>query len=146
VVCYDSDSESGTCAIAARVASAVRPGMLIGLSGELGAGKTVFVRGLVAALGGNPAQVRSPTFTLMNVYEARLPVFHFDLYRLREAGELDGIGFDEFAHGEGVAVAEWADRFAEVVEAADAWIDLAFGEGDSSRRITVRGLEIAGEG
>ncbi len=123
--------------LAARLVETAVSGEVYGLVGPLGAGKTVFVRGAVRGLGGDPAQVRSPTFTLMNLYAARIPVSHFDLYRLAAESDLDGIGFDEFARGDGVTFVEWADRFREVADAADVLVRIEFGDGPDERRITV---------
>jgi len=134
---FRSDDEAGTEAVGAEVAAAFRPGDVIGLSGTLGAGKTVFVRGVLRALGGDPAQVRSPTFTLMNVYAAGLPVYHFDLYRLARGSELDGIGFHEFARGDGVSLVEWADRFPDVAPEVTLWVRIEFDGTETGRRILV---------
>jgi tRNA threonylcarbamoyladenosine biosynthesis protein TsaE len=99
----------------ARFAGISRPGCLYVLEGELGAGKTEFVRGFVAAL--NPdAAVRSPSFSLCNIYETGpFPVYHFDFYRLTDATELDEIGFDEYATGDGVCLVEWGTLFPEIL-------------------------------
>ena len=104
-----------TRAIGARFAGASRPGCLYVLEGELGAGKTEFVRGFVAAL--NPdAAVRSPSFSLCNIYETgSFTVYHFDFYRLADATELGEIGFDEYATDDGVCLVEWGTLFPEVL-------------------------------
>ncbi len=97
----------------AALGAVARSGTVIGLVGELGAGKTLFVQGLARGLG-VPAQTRvvSPTFTLINVYSGgRLPLHHADLYRLEREVELDEIGLDEAMRGDGVVAVEWADRF-----------------------------------
>jgi tRNA threonylcarbamoyladenosine biosynthesis protein TsaE len=97
----------------ARLAGLLRAGDAIGLVGDLGAGKTLLVRGLARGLAVPPeVRVTSPTFTLINEYQGgRLPLFHADLYRLERAAELDELGFEElFARG-GVVVVEWSDRF-----------------------------------
>ena len=86
-------------------------GHSIGLNGALGAGKTIFVRGLVAATGGDPWAVRSPTFTLMNIYNASPVFYHFDLFRLDHVSELDGIGFFDFLEMPGTKAIEWVDKF-----------------------------------
>ena len=132
-----SATESTTESIGARVASEARPGDVIGLAGELGAGKTVLVRGAVRALGGDPSQVRSPTFTLLNVYPTTPPLYHFDLYRLRSVSDLDAIGFYEFARGAGVSFVEWADRFPELAPEVDRWVRIDFIPGGEGRRIAV---------
>ena len=134
---FHTDDEAGTEAVGATVASRARPGMAIGLAGPLGAGKTVFVRGALRALGGNPADVRSPTFTLMNVYSADMPLYHFDLYRLAGGAELDGIGFYEFARGDGMTIVEWADRFPDVAPEITLWVRIEFDGTECGRRILV---------
>ncbi len=134
---FTTRDEAETEAVAGRIAAGFRPGEVVGLAGPLGAGKTVFVRGAVKALGGDPAQVRSPTFTLMNVYSARLPVYHFDLYRLARGAELDGIGFHEFARGDGVSLVEWADRFPDAQPEITMWVRIELDGTECGRRITV---------
>jgi tRNA threonylcarbamoyladenosine biosynthesis protein TsaE len=85
------------------------------LEGDLGAGKTEFVRGFVAALAPSAA-VKSPSFSILNIYEtARFPVYHFDFYRLADASELLEIGFDEYVSGRGVCCIEWGTMFPEVL-------------------------------
>jgi tRNA threonylcarbamoyladenosine biosynthesis protein TsaE len=90
---------------------AARPGDVLALAGDLGAGKTVFVQGLAAGLG-YPGAVTSPTFTLIHIYEGgRLTLFHADLYRLDREEELEDVGLDDIFRQDGVAVVEWADKF-----------------------------------
>lgn len=134
----DTLGESETEGLAARLMQSARPGEVYGLVGPLGAGKTVFVRGAVRGLGGDAGQVRSPTFTLMNRYEARIPVHHFDFYRLTGFADLEGIGFDEFTRGEAVAFVEWADRIPEVAETVDWVVTIEFGDRPDRRRIRIQ--------
>lgn len=89
----------------------VEPAIIL-LSGDLGAGKTCMTQGIARGLGvPDDEAITSPTYTLMNQYEGRLPVYHFDLYRLADSEEMDELGMEEYLPGEGVAVIEWADRF-----------------------------------
>jgi tRNA threonylcarbamoyladenosine biosynthesis protein TsaE len=134
---FHTDDEAGTEAVGAQVAATVGAGAVIGLAGPLGAGKTVFVRGALRALGGNPRDVRSPTFTLMNLYAADMPVYHFDLYRLARGAELDGIGFYEFARGDGLTIVEWADRFPDAAPEITLWVRIEFDGSECGRRILV---------
>lgn len=105
-----SRSEAETRAIAAALAPTLLPGAVVLLSGDLGAGKTAFVRGLAEGLGLDPDEVTSPTFTLVHEYRGgRLPLIHVDLYRLDRA-ELDEIGLDQDLAGQGIIAIEWAER------------------------------------
>jgi tRNA threonylcarbamoyladenosine biosynthesis protein TsaE len=118
-----------------RVAAAgVRPGTVIALVGGLGAGKTHWTKGLVAALG-STAEVTSPTFGLVHEYPGgKLPVFHLDFYRLDAAEELIELGWDEYLEAGGVIVAEWADKFPELLPAGTKWLIFSI-EADGSRTI-----------
>ena len=108
----------------------LQAGDVLALVGDLGAGKTQWVKGLAAGLG-SEAEVTSPTFTLIQEYPGgRLPLYHMDCYRLEEAGELLGIGIDDYLDGHGVVVIEWADKFPELLPAAARWIRFKIGEGD----------------
>jgi tRNA threonylcarbamoyladenosine biosynthesis protein TsaE len=101
--------------LGARFAKASQPGCLYVLEGDLGAGKTEFVRGFVGALDPDAA-VRSPSFSLCNIYKTgSFPVCHFDFYRLSDATELGEIGFDEYAAGDGVCLVEWGTMFPAVL-------------------------------
>ena len=112
--------------LGARLAAKFTAGDVVLLSGELGAGKTTLVRGVLAGLGWT-GEVRSPTFSLIQTYETELPVLHADLYRLKSA---EGIGLEEEAHGR-LALIEWPDRLGAVLHGT--WvIDIAF-EGDGRR-------------
>lgn len=115
---HTSNSEGETRAIAAAVAPSLGPGAVILLSGDLGAGKTAFVRGLAEGLGLDPAEVTSPTFTLVHEYRGgRLPLIHVDLYRLDRA-ELDEIGLDQDFAARGVTAVEWSERLARPIPGA----------------------------
>jgi tRNA threonylcarbamoyl adenosine modification protein YjeE len=112
--------EAATGRLGQLLAQAVAPGDVIALDGPLGAGKTTLVRALVEGLGGDPAQVSSPTFTLLHRYHARWPVVHVDAYRLQDAAALAGLGFDELAE-DGIGVIEWAERVATALPAGSTW-------------------------
>ena len=116
----DSRSEADTRAIAAALAPTLAPGAVILLSGDLGAGKTAFVRGLAEGLGLDPDEVTSPTFTLVHEYRGgRLPLIHVDLYRLDRA-ELDEIGLDQDLAASGVTAVEWSERLTRPIAGAIA--------------------------
>jgi len=114
-----SESVEQTENIAADLARRLRGGECIALYGELGAGKTQFVRGLVRGLGGNPRTVSSPTFVLLNVYDTgRLTVYHLDAYRVGGADDFEAIGFTELLEQPGgVVVVEWAERVSGLLPA-----------------------------
>jgi tRNA threonylcarbamoyladenosine biosynthesis protein TsaE len=113
-----SASEAETRAVAAQLARALKPGDVLLLSGDLGAGKTAFVRGLAEGLDINPDEVTSPTFTLVHEYRGgRLPLIHVDLYRLDRA-DLDEIGLDQDLAATGVIAVEWAERLTRPVPGA----------------------------
>ena len=109
---FTSHSVRDTEAIASTLARSLRGGECLALHGELGAGKTQFVRGLLAGLGGDPHTVSSPTFVLLNVYDTgRLRVFHLDAYRVHGPDDFDAIGFSELLEQDnGVVVIEWPER------------------------------------
>lgn len=107
-----------TRALAATFAAVAVPGLVLSLEGPLGAGKTEFVKGFVAAIG-HAGEVSSPTFTLLHEYvTGRLPVVHFDWYRLEDAQEVIGVGWDDYLDGGEVLLVEWGDRFPELLPAA----------------------------
>ncbi len=92
------------------------PGDVVGLVGDLGAGKTAFVRGVARGAGVPEGYtVNSPTFTILNVYGGRFPIFHLDLYRLDDQSELEGVGISELLAGHGVLLVEWAERYPEAL-------------------------------
>ena len=130
-----SNSEAETRAIAAALAPTLMPGSVILLSGDLGAGKTAFVRGLAAGLGLDPDEVTSPTFTIVHEYRGgRLPLIHVDLYRLDRA-ELDDVGLDQDLAEQGVTAVEWAERLTRGI--ADAIAVQIADEGGDRRSITI---------
>lgn len=103
-------SEDETVAAGERLAQLLGPGDVVLLYGDLGAGKTAFVRGLAQGLGADPAEVSSPTFTLVQEYHGRATLYHVDLYRLEER-EVDDLGLEELVLGDGVVAIEWAERW-----------------------------------
>jgi tRNA threonylcarbamoyladenosine biosynthesis protein TsaE len=126
-----------THALAARVADDLRPGMVIGLVGDLGAGKTEFTRGLVQALDVPRDQtVCSPSYLLLNVYEGgRLPVAHFDAYFMDGPDDLERAGLDDLRRSGHVIVVEWADRVLEVLPRDTLWFQLEAGDQPDERRV-----------
>ena len=131
-----------TEALGARLARALEPGAVVAFTGDLGAGKTAFVRGLARGLGIQD-RVTSPTFTIVNEYEGgRLPLFHFDLYRLGCADELFDIGWEDYLARGGVCAVEWSERMEELLEPGTIRVDLRRGEDEDRRVITVEGVSL----
>src|SRR5947208_874443 len=117
-------SEAETEDVGRALAAVVGPGTVIGLVGPLGAGKTRLVRAIAEKLGVDPVAIASPTFVLIHEYEGRLPVYHFDTYRLRSPEEFASLGAGDYFEGEGVCLVEWADRVADQLPASTWWVRL----------------------
>ncbi len=113
-----SHGETETLALAEKLTPLLRPGDLLVLRGELGSGKTVFVRGLAKALGLDENAVNSPSYTIVNEYLGERPLFHFDLYRIHDSAELYEIGWDDYLQRQGLVVVEWGEKAAECLPAA----------------------------
>ena len=136
---HSSGSEEETLELGCAVGRRLRRGDVVCLYGDLGAGKTVFVKGLARGMGIRKEQVKSPTFVLMRIYAGRLPVYHFDLYRLEEGAETVLLGYEEFMYGDGVAVVEWADRLGGLLP--EERLDVTFRHtGEQSREIRFRAV------
>ncbi len=130
-----SGSADETLRIGAELGQRLQPGDALLLTGDLGAGKTTLTQGI--ALGLNvPERPRSPTFVMATEYEGRLPLYHLDLYRVEDLGELGELGLDEYLIGDGVTVVEWADRAPHAFPPHGLWVDLQVREEDG-RDITV---------
>jgi tRNA threonylcarbamoyladenosine biosynthesis protein TsaE len=127
-------SEEETSAAGERFAARLKPGDVVLLFGDLGAGKTAFVRGLAKGLGASPDDVSSPTFTLIQEYRGPVPLQHVDLYRLKPS-EIEGLGLDELTDGAGVVAIEWAERWSEAP--LDSWTVRLQHEGEDQRRIAI---------
>lgn len=137
---FKTRSVAGTMAVAQTIAEILTAPRMVVLRGELGAGKTTLVKGWVAALGlGGADEVTSPTFTLVHEYaKAGRKVYHLDLYRLETERELATLGLEEMAEDEGaVVLIEWGEKFASVMERADAEVAMEYLEGDE-RSLLVR--------
>ena len=115
------DSEDETARLGRAIALLVEPGVVIGLVGPLGAGKTRLTRAVAEALGVDPAAISSPTFVLIHEYEGRLPIYHFDTYRLQSPQTFEDLGVAEYWGGGGVCLVEWADRVRGLLP-EDCWM------------------------
>jgi tRNA threonylcarbamoyladenosine biosynthesis protein TsaE len=132
---FVTNSEAETAALGAALADRLRGGSVVALTGELGAGKTAFIRGIAEGLG-IAARVTSPTFTIVNEYPGATPLFHFDMYRLSSDDELIDIGWDDYLARGGVIAAEWSDVAPGLIpeDAVRVGIEYLGGE---KRRVTI---------
>lgn len=128
-----TQSEAETEAVAAALAAGFRGGEVVLLSGELGAGKTAFVRGLARGLGADPEEVASPTFVLLTSYPGRLTLHHADLYRIERAGDDRELGLEELPGPGGVLAVEWAERLSFAPWLRPLRVRLAHAGGDTRR-------------
>ncbi len=111
-----SKSTSQTIRIGKSIGIRLRAGDVVALVGELGAGKTQFIKGLALGAGvGKPTYVASPSFTLINEYPGRVPFYHIDLFRLESQREAEGLGLEDYLHGRGITAVEWADRIPSLL-------------------------------
>ena len=138
---YVTNSPEETESAGARLAQRLKPGAVVAFTGDLGAGKTAFVRGMARGLGISD-RVTSPTFTIVNEYEGgRLPLLDFDMYRLGSADELFDIGWEDYLARDGVCAVEWSENIAGALEDGCIRVDIRRGEWDGQRRITITGGE-----
>ena len=131
---YLVNGDRETWAVAAQLAEQVKPGDIVCLYGELGAGKTTFCQGAFKALGVKE-QVTSPTFTIVHEYMGRLPVYHFDVYRVHRAEELFEIGYEEYFFGKGVCFIEWAELIEELLPENCIQVFMSYSEEDEEGRV-----------
>lgn len=119
-----SDSEKDTFELGVKMGKEAAPGSVFCLEGDLGAGKTVFAAGFAKGLQ-IVTPICSPTFTILQIYEeGRLPLYHFDVYRISDPSEMDEIGFDEYAFGDGVCLIEWGSRIEDILPAKTVYINI----------------------
>ncbi|MCI9243450.1 MAG: tRNA (adenosine(37)-N6)-threonylcarbamoyltransferase complex ATPase subunit type 1 TsaE [Lawsonibacter sp.] len=139
---FITNSEGETEALGVRLAEALAPGAVIAFTGGLGAGKTAFTRGLARGLG-IADRVASPTFTIVNEYEGgRLPLFHFDMYRLGSSDELFDIGWEDYLARGGVCAVEWSENVAGALEEGAILVDICRGALDGQRIVSIEGVEL----
>lgn len=134
---YITNSPAETEAIGAALGNIIQPGTVIAYRGDLGAGKTAFTRGLAKGLGCSEI-VTSPTYTIVNEYPGgRIPLFHFDMYRLRSSDDLFDIGWEDYLDRGGVCAVEWSENVEDAME--DALVITIEKLGEDTRRITLEG-------
>ena len=140
---FVSHSTQETEQFGEEVAKSLRGGDVLAFTGSLGMGKTAFTRGLARGLGCR-GRVTSPTFTIVNEYDGKTPLFHFDMYRLGSSDELFDIGWDDYLARDGVCAVEWSERVSDALPDDTIYVDIARGEEDENMRtITVTGGRFA---
>jgi len=139
VVTVATTSVEQTRALAEELAGLARPGDVVVLAGDLGAGKTAFVQGFGRGLGVRD-RITSPTFTLVHVYEGRLPIHHLDVYRLEQLNEALDLGLPEILDEGGVVLIEWGDAILPVLPHDYLEVRLTFGDGDDDRILDLRAV------
>lgn len=140
---FVSHSTQETEQFGEEVAKSLRGGDVLAFTGSLGMGKTAFTRGLARGLGCR-GRVTSPTFTIVNEYDGKTPLFHFDMYRLGSSDELFDIGWDDYLARGGVCAVEWSGRVSDALPDDTIYVDIARGEEDeNTRTITVTGGRFA---
>ena len=134
---YITNSAQQTEQLGEKLGQILKPGTVLAYTGDLGAGKTAFTRGLARGLE-IPERITSPTFTIVNEYEGgRLPLFHFDMYRLGSSDELFDIGWEDYLIRGGVCAVEWSENVDDVLDEDTIRIDIRRGDSDDQRRITI---------
>lgn len=136
-----STSVEETIAIGKDFARKLKPGAVVCLKGNLGAGKTHFVKGIASFFGISTEKVNSPTFTLINEYYGTLPVFHFDCYRLKNEQEALEIGTEDYFYGEGISIVEWPEKIGNLLPENSVWVTIKHLDG-SNRNIQFTDSEI----
>jgi tRNA threonylcarbamoyladenosine biosynthesis protein TsaE len=137
VATFISNSPDETESFGQQFAGTVKPGDVIALVGDLGSGKTQFVKGLTAAVGATTAAT-SPTFTLIHEYFGGLmPVYHFDFFRVEDRESAERLGLDDYLFGDGVSVVEWADRFPDLIPETARWVSFET-KSETQRAITAK--------
>lgn len=133
---YTTKSAQETIQVASDFSKDLRDGDILLLQGDLGAGKTTFVKGIAQGLKARPDEVVSPTFVLMNIYKGRLPIYHFDLYRLEKPQELESLNIEEYLGAEGIAIIEWPKRLGQQMPPNTYWIEFKHKD-ESTREICI---------
>mgnify|MGYP000957583285 CR=1 FL=1 len=138
VMIFESNSVEDTEDVGRCLGSIAQKGYIVCLTGDLGVGKTEFVKGFAAGAGVS-GYVTSPTFTIINEYIGRLPVYHFDVYRINRIDEMFEIGYEEFFFGDGITIIEWADMIEEILpkERISVTLEKDMDEGEDFRRIAI---------
>lgn len=131
-----STSIQETIRIGKELAKQLNPGDVVCLEGDLGAGKTHFVKGVASFFGIDPTAVTSPTFTLINEYRGSLPIYHFDCYRLNSEQEALEIGAEEYLFGDGISIVEWPQKIGNLLPKETVWVTITH-QGEQQREIHI---------
>lgn len=136
---FETQSEKETFEVGRQMAENSKPGEIYCLLGDLGVGKTIFSKGFAEGLG-ITEPITSPTFTIVQVYEAEKPLYHFDMYRIEDEDELEMIGYEDYFFGQGVCLVEWANNVEDVIPKDAKWISIEkdLEKGFDYRKITVK--------
>lgn len=139
MIIYETQNEKETFEIGHQLAENSKPGDIYCLLGDLGVGKTVFSKGFAIGLG-ITEPITSPTFTIVQVYEAEKPLYHFDMYRIEDEDELEMIGYEDYFYGKGVCLVEWANNVEDVIPKSAKWITIEkdLEKGFDYRKITIK--------
>ena len=134
-------NEEETNALGLKLAAEAKPGMVIGLTGDLGVGKTSLSKAIARGLGVTET-ITSPTFTIVKEYKSgRMPLYHFDVYRLTDPEELYELGYEEYFYGEGICLVEWADMVHEFLPEDTLHIEMCYGENENERIVRMERRE-----
>ena len=140
-VVFQTKSASETIRVGKNIGSLLLPGDIVALVGELGAGKTQFIKGLAAGVGvGKPTYVSSPSFTLINEHLGKVPFYHIDLFRLKSEKEAEELGLEEYFQGGGITAIEWADKIPSLLPEEILWINICY------TGKNIRSFEMIGKG
>ncbi len=131
-----SSSIEETILFGKQFAERLQPGDVVCLDGDLGAGKTHFVKGIASFFGVDPTEVSSPTFTLINEYHGSLLVYHFDCYRIKNEQEALEIGTEDYLYGDGISVVEWPEKIRNLLPPESVWVNISH-KGEHEREILI---------
>lgn len=133
--CYEQTFELGK-----KLGQKALKGDIYCIKGDLGVGKTVFTKGVATGLG-IKEDITSPTFTIVNVYEGKFTLYHFDVYRIGSIEQMEDIGYEEMFFGDGICIIEWAEIVKEIIPKEAIWIEIQkdFNKGEDYRKITIKG-------
>ena len=136
-----TNGEEETIEIGAKIAAKLKIGDIICMKGDLGAGKTTLTKSIAKNLGIED-YVTSPTFTIINEYRGKYPLYHFDVYRIENPEDMYELGYEEYFYGKGICIIEWANMIEELIPEESIWIEIDHGKTENERIIIINGIEI----